>query len=465
MNMMKPLLTAAIVAALGTNVAHAVETNVIVDINNNLYYTGLYAKNAQGDGSQIPPLNYPNVALAANYYQGTNIFDCVRTELDGLGTSTNTHLDVRRSCFGAEAEVLDLSAVGVAAGETLYVRVAGIIDPDTVNDYKAPNSSSIPAVDARGQLDAIDTKNELASYSLIGVWASSADASLVGSNEAVAAADANGDGFNDIFDSLADHGFEENGTEFGIVEELGLTPTGALVDANDDGVADVGSIFEFKGSTTVPAGATHLILAYNGHRGGYYHHGDPGYIGQSHPLYDLLTSAQRTEQGLLDNVSSEVDNFVGDAGFDGQSGSYAAGDPRAVGVFMVTADDEALPSLPLISAPTSTFSYTKDGLAAAFDASASTANSGTILRYVWDFGDQSDSVSTTSPTVQHTFGSAQAYTVTLTVMNNYSVSAQSKQNVSLSTSSGGSGGGGGGGAFGLLGLLPMIGLMRRRRRS
>ncbi len=53
----------------------------------------------------------------------------------------------------------------------------------------------------------------------------------------------------------------------------------------------------------------------------------------------------------------------------------------------------------------------------AFDASRSVTAVGTIVQYVWNFGDGSPDVTTTGPTVSHTYAQGGTYTVGLTVTN------------------------------------------------
>jgi hypothetical protein len=51
-----------------------------------------------------------------------------------------------------------------------------------------------------------------------------------------------------------------------------------------------------------------------------------------------------------------------------------------------------------------------------FDASTSTANTGTIVSYTWDF-DDGNTTTTTSPMITHRYGNPKRYNVTLTVLN------------------------------------------------
>lgn len=64
------------------------------------------------------------------------------------------------------------------------------------------------------------------------------------------------------------------------------------------------------------------------------------------------------------------------------------------------------------------------GMATVFDASQSVSPVGTIVQYEWDFGDGTPSVTTSGPTVSHTYAEAGTYTVGLTVTNSAGTSIQ-----------------------------------------
>lgn len=66
------------------------------------------------------------------------------------------------------------------------------------------------------------------------------------------------------------------------------------------------------------------------------------------------------------------------------------------------------------TAPVAKFDSTADGLAVAFDASASSDADGSIVAYEWDFGDGQDAV-TDTPGVSHQYAESGSYQVTLTV--------------------------------------------------
>lgn len=88
--------------------------------------------------------------------------------------------------------------------------------------------------------------------------------------------------------------------------------------------------------------------------------------------------------------------------------------------------------LPPAGTPTASFTITPtpatQGSPVTFDASASTPGNGStqITSYTWTFGDGS---SGSGKTVQHTFGSAATFTVTLTVTNDRGIAASTSQGV------------------------------------
>jgi DNA-binding beta-propeller fold protein YncE len=68
-------------------------------------------------------------------------------------------------------------------------------------------------------------------------------------------------------------------------------------------------------------------------------------------------------------------------------------------------------------APTSLFTSSVNGLTVSFDGSGSSSPVGGIKEYIWNFGDGTDPVTTTGPTVSHTYARSGEYTVSLTVVN------------------------------------------------
>lgn len=76
-------------------------------------------------------------------------------------------------------------------------------------------------------------------------------------------------------------------------------------------------------------------------------------------------------------------------------------------------------------APTASFSVTNSNLVASVDASASSDpdQGDSVASYVWDFGDNSAPVTTTSPTTTHTYTSGGSYTISLTVKDSAGMSS------------------------------------------
>ena len=68
-------------------------------------------------------------------------------------------------------------------------------------------------------------------------------------------------------------------------------------------------------------------------------------------------------------------------------------------------------------APTAAFTTSANGLTVFFDGSGSSSPVGTIATYKWDFGDGTLPITTTSPTISHTYGSGGSFIATLTVTN------------------------------------------------
>ena len=68
-------------------------------------------------------------------------------------------------------------------------------------------------------------------------------------------------------------------------------------------------------------------------------------------------------------------------------------------------------------APTSLFSFSFDGLTVVFDGSGSSSPVGAVKEYIWDFGDGTSPITTTSRTVSHTYARSGEYAVSLTVVN------------------------------------------------
>lgn len=68
--------------------------------------------------------------------------------------------------------------------------------------------------------------------------------------------------------------------------------------------------------------------------------------------------------------------------------------------------------------PTASFSSTIKDSTISFDASASSDPDGTVASYVWDFGDGSSALNTSSPSTTYTYANPGTYTPTLRVIDN-----------------------------------------------
>ncbi|MGV6858420.1 MAG: PKD domain-containing protein [bacterium] len=512
--MKKQTLSLAIAAIIAAPSVFAVEKEVVVDISNNLYYSGLIPKlltapfsgsGREYYGHNIPQKGYPSTPIPWSRYKGTPLHDCSRnappinsagTELwdqygitnEGSGDAgitevdpgtvggavTNTFLDDRLGCYGKPPEVVDVSAW---SGQTIYIRVNGVIDDDTVSNY---GPAPIYPVDPRGQLGSEDepvSENGINSYSLLGVWAKNPVADLK------AHVDAGWDSGDPIGALVGKPGFTVVGSsEFGVIRDLAIPQSNTVVDTNPaDGIADEGTA-EFYGQITVPADATHLILGYNAHKGGFYHHGDTRYAGQDSPLFGAVPESIRNEDFtptgapnpylLLTGIENNPDTYTGDQGFAGLTGDYAAGDTRTVGVFMVTLSDQEIggqtPPPANNPVPTITVDQTSGVGATAFTFNVTATNAGTAPSYSWDFdGDGQEDA--TGATATHTYSVAGTHTAKVTVTTSDNRVGTDTQNISISseTTPPPKATSGGGGAFGLSGLLALasFGAMRRRRRS
>jgi len=84
--------------------------------------------------------------------------------------------------------------------------------------------------------------------------------------------------------------------------------------------------------------------------------------------------------------------------------------------------------------PVASFTYTCSGLTCDFDGSASTDPDGTIASYAWDFGDNTDSGETVSPS--HTYAAADTYMVVLTVTDDDGDTGTDSQEVTVTDATG-----------------------------
>jgi PKD repeat protein len=80
--------------------------------------------------------------------------------------------------------------------------------------------------------------------------------------------------------------------------------------------------------------------------------------------------------------------------------------------------------------PSASFTASSQFLKASLDASGSADPDGTISSYAWDFGDGTTSTTTTA-TVDHTYGSAGTYTVGLTVKDDRGATASTTRSVTV----------------------------------
>lgn len=536
--MKKTTLTLAITGALLTQAAFADQKTYYIDISDNLYYSGLIPEREQHpftgtgnkkaySGSNIPSEGYPEVAVPFDRYKGLPIGDCMRNVFYTDNGSTfgqerkpldwehkNTVApDSRVSCFGTPPVVVTLADHNLQAGNTLHIAATGLIDDDTEFNYGP--GGGIGVVDPRGQLSEASkaaSSNDITQYAAIGVFAYALEGKTMPTTDQefkdhVDAGWQTGNihtsvvglpGFNVVDEVIDANGISnKNQREFGIVEDLALSRSNPLVDNNKDGTADEGT-GEYRGTITIPPNATHLILAYNAHQGGYYHHGDPAYFGALHPLVTgdnpakhQVDQAKWIADGLYRNGDFTVKSLHQDQFPD--NGVYAPdGSTRTVGVFKITLSDTDIEEIdPPV--PTADITVTTNNLEVSVSAEGSSIAAGNIDTYSWDFGD--GSAAKTGATAEHTYSEANTYTVSLTVTSDKDQShrtttsvtvepattnPESTDDTNLDTGTSGSGGtgedasndssnnGGGGGAFGLglLALLPFgRGLIRRRKGS
>jgi len=78
------------------------------------------------------------------------------------------------------------------------------------------------------------------------------------------------------------------------------------------------------------------------------------------------------------------------------------------------------------------------GSATSFDASSSTVRFGTIVKYVWDYGDGTPVATTSTPTTSHVYASANTYTATVTETDSAGTSVESEAYTGQTASSVGS---------------------------
>lgn len=96
------------------------------------------------------------------------------------------------------------------------------------------------------------------------------------------------------------------------------------------------------------------------------------------------------------------------------------------GLALIRDDDAGRPTASIADPPDAV-----EGSAVTLDASASADPDGAIVSYAWDLGDGSDPVTTSSPTVTHTYGDDGTYTVELTVTDNDDLAASTTRKVAV----------------------------------
>ncbi len=441
-------------ASLLSTTAWAAEKTFVIDVSDNLYYSGLiperYTAPSGGRsyyGTYIPSAGYPDAPIPFSKYAGTPIGDCVRnvyyTDAAGnerapdpaAGEKLNTFApDIRTSCFGTPPVVVPLADIGVAAGDTLYLRATGLID-DNAGFGFGPGP-----VDPRGLPDSdAASDNDIDQYAAIGLFVKPTTSGILESDQAFKNyVDAAWE--NDILSIIGNPGFEivdfQNGQkEFALVEDLGLSQTNTFIDNDGDNRADQGTA-EFAGSVTIPVGATHLILAYNTAKGGFYHHGDPLYFGADNPLiagtngvWPAITT-EKLKHDLIITADGEwstpellPDLFPND-GLDAEPG-----DTYAAGAFKITLSDQPITSDPLPPLPEVSIEAQAEGLVVNVSSGDSPTLPASIISYSWDFGDGSPLV--TGATASHEYSEAGEYTIRLTVLTDNAQSRSTETTLSL----------------------------------
>jgi PKD repeat protein len=89
---------------------------------------------------------------------------------------------------------------------------------------------------------------------------------------------------------------------------------------------------------------------------------------------------------------------------------------------------------PFLAPPTATFTITPEepvvGENITFTSTSEDPNGSNIVRWVWNFGDET-TLDETTPTITHTYGSAGEYTVILTVVDDLGISSYSTKNLTV----------------------------------
>jgi PKD repeat protein len=129
-----------------------------------------------------------------------------------------------------------------------------------------------------------------------------------------------------------------------------------------------------------------------------------------------LPTLSFTDTGLLPGTTYKYRLYVSDP-----AGNTVAGD-----TVTITTPGTA----PVTTPPVAAFTSSTSNLTASFNAGGSTAPSGTITGYSWNFGDGSASGSGVTPT--HTYATAGSYSVSLTVTDSNNVSDSVTKSVTVS---------------------------------
>lgn len=487
---------------LSSAVHAAFDTTVTVNRGDNLYYTGLKpkAKDPVTDPDPAPAADnrYFGHLLAVKGYPTNVLPGTPRTDangdpvVDGNGDQIIDRIQgcpdpaaATLTCFGTPGEV-----IAIDGATSVTISATG----DIVNGSE-PAGSTTDAVGAGTTI----SENGLAQYALIGIWASE-------------------DTSTNVADPLADLKVYRDTVNTGAVEDTsadalafynahpGFLPVGEEFVVMDGVTATAGT---YKTTLTPPAGATHLIVAYNGSQGSFSTDAALGEFtvrasdtdftpGHDNPVVAVsVANATPNNDGKYEVVNGGSLSFTATATPDADDGStiggYAwtvAGAAAGTGAtlthtfttegdaavvvtatdslaatgsktinVLVTPNDNTLP----VASFTAT-AETDNPKNVSVDASASSdADAGQTLSYSWTFGDGGTA---TGATATHTYAADGDYTITLTVTDDSAVPGSSTATKVASVVTPPKATSGGGGAMGgfLTGILALFApvLMRRR---
>lgn len=148
------------------------------------------------------------------------------------------------------------------------------------------------------------------------------------------------------------------------------------------------------------------------------------------------------------STSSDPDGSIAEHSWNFGDGSTGTGSPAshsyaAAGTYNVVLsvkdDDQATATtntnvtVSVNAPPTPSFTYSCTGLACSFDGSTSFDSDGSILSYVWSFGDGGTG---TGVTASHTYAAAGTYAATLTVTDNKGATQYTTTNITVSVPTG-----------------------------